>query len=134
MKAHDVFRLGRDAEIRTMPNGDLVARLWMATNVRKGKEEIAVWVSASWFGKRAESLAPYLTKGRQIMADLEGLHIDTYEGPSGKPQLTARVVDIKLVGGKKEESEPRKSTEPRQASKPTERPSKASVDDDDIPF
>lgn len=134
MKAHDVFRLGRDAEIRTMPNGDPVARLWMATNVRKGKEEIAVWVSASWFNKRAESLAPYLTKGRQIMADLEGLHIDTYEGASGKPQLTAIVVDIKLVGGKKEESEQRKSTEPRQASKPTERPSKASVDDDDIPF
>ena len=134
MKAHDVFRLGRDAEIRTMPNGDPVARLWMATNVRKGKEEIAVWVSASWFSKRAESLAPYLTKGTQIMADLEGLHIDTYEGASGKPQLTARVVDIKLVGGKKEESEQRKSTEPRQASKPTERPSKASVDDDDIPF
>lgn len=140
MKAHAIFRLGRDVSLNRLPNGDAVANLTLATNVRKGQEDIAVWVDAALFGKRAESLAPYLLKGTQILADLDGLHMQTYEGKNGPgTKLAARIHDITLVGSKKEGQEPappRPPPAPAPPAAPPPAPVTAGfeVDDDDIPF
>ena len=59
-------RLGRDAEIRTTSQGDSVATLALAFSYgRKGSDgnRPTQWVDAALWGKRAEALAPYLTKG-----------------------------------------------------------------------
>lgn len=136
MKAHAIFRLGRDAEVRSLNSGDSVANLALATNVRKGKEEVTVWVEAALFGKRAEALAPYLLKGTQIMADLEGVHIETYQGKNGPTsKLVARVTDITLVGKKQDDQG--SAPAPRQAPAPAPAVrAPSSFDDmaDDIPF
>jgi single-strand DNA-binding protein len=136
MKAHAVFRLGRDAEIRFLQSGEPVANLALATNVRKGKEEISVWVDASLWGKRAEVLAPMLLKGTQIMADLEGVHIETYQGKNGPTsKLVARVTDITLLGKKQDEQGSAPAPRPAPAPAPAPRPAPAfDVDDSDVPF
>jgi single-strand DNA-binding protein len=136
MKAHAVFRLGRDAEIRHLNSGDSVANLALATNVRKGKEDVTVWVEAALFGKRAEALAPYLLKGTQIMADLEGVHIETYQGKNGPTsKLVARVTDITLLGKKQDEQGSAPAPRPAPAPAPAPRPAPAfDVDDSDVPF
>lgn len=141
MKAHAIFRLGRDAEVRTTNSGEPVAGLALATNVRKGQEEVTVWVEASLWGKRAQALAPYLTKGSQILADLDSVHMETYQGKNGPTtKLVARVVDITLVGGRKDsdgqQQAPRQQA-PAPAPAPTPRAAPSgfeAMDDLDIPF
>ena len=57
-------QLGKDSEIRTLSNGDLVLSFSVADS--QGREKPTIWWRCSLFGKRAESLAPYLTKGASV--------------------------------------------------------------------
>ena len=69
MKAFGLARIGRDAEIRHTAGGDAVASLSLAfTYGRKGEDgkRPTQWVDASLWGKRAEALAQYLTKGSLV--------------------------------------------------------------------
>ena len=65
-----VGRLTRNAESKTNANGLVIVSFSMAINHSKkhGDEWIdePTFVSLAIFGKRAESLFPYLTKGRTI--------------------------------------------------------------------
>ena len=98
------FRLGRDAELRYTSGSEPVANLALAFNYgQKGQDgsRPSQWVEASIWGKRAEALAQYLTKGSQIYAVLDGPHIETYEGRNGQGvKLVARVMEIELIGGR----------------------------------
>jgi single-strand DNA-binding protein len=65
-----VGNLGRDAELRYTPGGAAVATLNMATtevwNDKAGqKQEKTEWHRIVLWGKSAESLAEYLTKGKR---------------------------------------------------------------------
>jgi single-strand DNA-binding protein len=69
-----VGRLGRDPEMRYMPNGDPVTSFSVATdrqyndkNGQKVKE--TTWFRVSVFGKQAESTNTYLTKGKQVLVE-----------------------------------------------------------------
>ena len=69
-----VGNLGRDAEVRFTPGGAAVATLNMATtevwNDKSGqKQERTEWHRVSLWGKQAESLQDYLTKGKQIYVE-----------------------------------------------------------------
>ena len=73
-----VGNLGRDAELRYTPGGAAVATLSLATSeVFKDKEgqrkEQTEWHRVVVWGKTAETLNEYLTKGRQIYLSL--IHI-----------------------------------------------------------
>lgn len=62
-------RLGRDAELRYTQSGDAVCELALAINY--GRKEAdgnrpTQWLSASLWGKRAESLAQHLQKGKLL--------------------------------------------------------------------
>jgi single-strand DNA-binding protein len=66
-----VGNLGRDAELRYTPGGAAVATLNMATTEnwtdKSGqKQEKTEWHRVVFWGKVAESLTEYLTKGKQI--------------------------------------------------------------------
>lgn len=103
MKSFGLARLGRDAELRRTAQGEAVANLALAFSYgRKGEDgkRPTQWVEASLWGKRAESLMPYLKVGQQVMVSLEDAHIETYEGRNGPGhKLAARVVDVELCGG-----------------------------------
>jgi single-strand DNA-binding protein len=129
MKANGVARIGKDVEVRYSPNGDAIANLSLAFTYGKKQADgkrATQWVDATLFGKRAESLAPYLKKGGQIVAYLSDVNVQTYESKSGQGvKLVGKVDDLELIGGKVEQS-----PQPVAQAKPVEL---ADIDSD-IPF
>lgn len=132
-----IFRIGRDAELRHTPKGDAVAQLSLAYNHgKKGQDgnRPSQWIDASIWGKRAESLAPYLLKGQQIYAVLSDPHIQTYEGKNGQGvKLVATVLEVELIAGQRpQEGQPQRQERPKAAPAPAS----SGFDDmeDDIPF
>ena len=138
MIANGLARIGRDVELRYLPQGDAVANLSLAfTYGRKGADgnRPTQWVEASIWGKRAEALAPYLLKGGLVSVTLEDVCIETFQGKNGEGhKLTGRVLAIDLVpNGKRDEQ----SQAPRPASAPARQAAPAGgfdSDDTDIPF
>ena len=144
-----LFTLGRDAETRVTQGGTTVVQLAVAYNYgRKGDDgkKPSQWVRASMFGKQAETLAPYLTKGKQVSLVIRDLHIATFQKQDGSTgtKLVARVLDVEL--GSRQDSAPATAPAPaarpapppqRQAPAPAPRGSTGSGFDDmddDIPF
>lgn len=145
MKTIGMARLGRDAEIRYTPSGDAVCNLSLAVNYgQKGQDgnRPTQWIDASLWGKRAESLAPYLVKGSVHCFTLDEIHIETFEGNNDTGhKLVARVSDIELGprasndnqaggGGQQRQASP---AQHRQAASPQPGANLADMDDD-IPF
>lgn len=135
-----VFRIGRDAEIRFTQSGEPVASLSLAFNYgRRGNDgkRPSQWIEASLWGKRAESLAQYLTKGSSIFAAINDPHVETYlkkDGTTGV-KLVGNLSEIELVGGRAEGGATQPTPEDRQA-RAQRNAAKSSFDDldDDIPF
>lgn len=125
----NVFRLGKDAAVRFTANGDPVCGLSLAYDVGFGQNKQTQWLDAALFGKTAESLAPYLLKGKQIYAELDDLRLEEYEG---KTRLKARVVKVTLVGNQ-ERAEARQEPEPRPQKRKPEYVPMADLDED-TPF
>jgi single-strand DNA-binding protein len=77
-----IFRIGRDPEMRYLPNGDGVLTLAVVYNYGKKGEDgnrPSQWLDCALFGKRAESLQPYLTKGSQVSLVIQDPHNETYK-------------------------------------------------------
>ena len=100
-----VGNLGRDAEVRYTPGGAAVASFSIATTEnwtsKDGeKHEQTEWHRIVLWGKTAESLQPYLTKGKQIY--VEG-RLQTREWTNKEQQkvkTTEIVADrVVLLGG-----------------------------------
>ena len=141
MKAFGLARLGRDAELRRTTQGEAVANLALAFSYgRKGEDgkRPTQWVEASLWGKRAESLMPYLKVGQQVEVLLDDMHIETYEGRNGPGhKLAARVVDVELCGGPgaREPAAASASRAPAPAPAPRQQGGSGFDDmSDDIPF
>lgn len=149
-KLYGLMRLGRDAEIRRTPGGDAVCNLSLAYNYgQKGDDgdRPVQWINASLWGKRAESLAEYLTKGSLHLFTLDGVHMRKYTDKDGYDaySLDATVVDVEL-GPKREGggsgSDAGSSTGARRPAAggttagpaPAQKVVQAGIDDDDIPF
>jgi single-strand DNA-binding protein len=100
-----VGNLGRDAELRYTPGGAAVASLNMATtevwNDKQGqRQEKTEWHRVILWGKQAESLQEYLTKGKQIY--VEGrLQTRQWDDKDGNKRYTTEVKAdrITLLGG-----------------------------------
>lgn len=139
-----VFRIGRDTEVRFTQGGDPVASLSLAFNYGRKDQDgkrPSQWIDASLWGKRAESLAQYLTKGSQIYAVLSDPHIETYQGKNGEGhKLAATVLEIELIGGRREDAQQQTSQGTgngdtyRAAKEGRTPPPRNDFDDSDIPF
>ena len=100
-----VGNLGRDAELRYTPGGAAVATLNLATtevwNDKSGqRQEKTEWHRIVLWGKSAESLAEYLTKGKQIY--VEGrLQTRQWDDKDGNKRYTTEIRGdrIVLLGG-----------------------------------
>lgn len=123
--------LGKDMEIRTMPNGDPVGSFSVADS--QGRDKPSIWWNCQLFGKRVPALAPYLLKGQQVTVVGTVTERDWIDKEGGKrKQMEIRVSDLALQGGKREQS-----AEPAQALRaaPAAAPAFAGgLDSDDIPF
>lgn len=93
--------LGKDAELRYLPNGDAVASFSVADS--QGKEKPTIWWSCSIFGKRAESLQTYLTKGQSVtvVGSVSEREWADKDGNKRK-SMDVRVNEVALQGGKRD--------------------------------
>lgn len=117
--------LGKDAEVRYLPNGDAVCNFSVADSM--GKDKGTIWWNCQLFGKRAESLAQYLTKGQAVTVsgNVTEREWNDKEGTKRK-SMDVRVQDVALQGGRKEQQEERSAPRPK--------PVPIDDSDDGIPF
>lgn len=140
MKAQGLARIGKDAEVRFTPGGTAVANVSLAfTYGKKGEDgkRPTQWVDASIWGQRAEPMAPYLLKGKQIVAYLEDVHLQTYTKGDGtqNTKMVARLADLEFVSDGSDHKPTQKPQNEAQ-SRPAPAPQGSGFDDmdDDIPF
>lgn len=136
-----VGRLTRDVELKYTNTGFAIANLSLAVNRRVKKDD--TWQDEGNFfncvllGKRAEALAQYLVKGKQIGIQGE-LKQDRWE-QAGQPRSRVEifVTDIQLLGGRSSGQGPGQGSviSPRQTEEhPAQEIPTADDFDDDIPF
>lgn len=137
-----LFTLGRDAETRVTQNGTTVITLAVAYNYgRKGDDgkKPSQWVRASMFGKQAEALIPYLTKGKQVSLVIRDLHIATFQKQDGSTGTSLEgVADFDDFARKPKEAGDAPAPRPAPAPPPAQRQTAGSgfdeFDDADVPF
>jgi single-strand DNA-binding protein len=138
-----VGNLGKDPEIRYMPNGNAVANLTLATSESwKDKQtgdqqEKTEWHRIVMFRRLAEIAGEYLKKGSQVY--IEGkLQTRKWQDNSGNDRYTTEIVanEMQMLGGRgggsagfADNSAP--ATESASASAAASGPADF---DDDIPF
>jgi single-strand DNA-binding protein len=136
-----VGNLGRDAELRYTPGGAAVSTINMATtevwNDKAGqRQEKTEWHRVVLWGKQAESLTEYLTKGKQIY--VEGrLQTRQWDDKDGNKRYTTEIRGDKVVllgggGGRGAPADRGGDTMGGGHSAPTE--ATEPLTDDDIPF
>lgn len=147
--------IGRDVEVRYAgQDNQAVADIAIGCNYGRkvdGKTPTQ-WVKATLWGKQAESLGPYLTKGKGVVATLADVHIETYTDRDGKAgtSLVGRLIHIEFTGAGPREDEhgtadgqqrapapaPRAAAPAPRAQAPAPRASTGfdDMDSDDIPF
>lgn len=147
MKTIGLARMGRDAEMRYLPDGTAVANLSLAVTVfdkNADNNRGVQWIDGSLWGKQAEALSQYLVKGSVHCFVLSDVRIETYEGRNGEGhKLVARVDSVELGprqdGGGQGSGGGGASRAPAPAAAaraPAPAPKQGGFDDmdDDIPF
>lgn len=132
-----IGNLGKDPEMRFMPNGNAVCNFSIAISERyKDKtsgemKEITEWVNIVMFGKLAEIAGEYLTKGSKVYVEGK-LKTEKYtDKTTGQDRYTTKVVAEKMdmLSGKGE-AKPAQA----KAEKPSQPEAGFADMDDDIPF
>jgi single-strand DNA-binding protein len=97
--------LGADPELRMTNGGQAVLKLRLATSEtyldrNKVRQERTEWHSVVVWGKRAEALAKFLTKGSRLFIE-GGLRTSSYDDKDGNKRYKTEVVaqNIILSGG-----------------------------------
>ena len=101
-----IGNLGADAELKYTNSGQPVLSMRLATSEKwQGKDgqqqERTDWHSLTLWGKRAEALAKYLTKGSRIA--IQGrIQYREYEDRNGNKRWSTdiNVDDVELLGGR----------------------------------
>lgn len=145
-----IGHLGRDPIVQHLPNGDLVARLSIATSERwrdiatGERREATEWHRVSLFGRLAEVAQQYLKKGALVYVSGKIKH-RKYTDSDGIERYTTDIHGniMQMLGdGLRREREPgedddQEAPAARPGARHNSRPAPAGLDDmadDDIPF
>ena len=145
-KVHLIGRLGRDPEVRYMPNGDAVCNFSLATNEswkdKNGqKQERTEFHNIVIYRRLAEIAGQYLKKGSQVY--LEGkIQSRKYTGKDGIERTAYEIIgsEMKMLGGGSDgqQAQPAQGETPtpprRQAPAAPAAPVDGSDESDGIPF
>ena len=102
--------LGNDPDVRTMPNGELVVNISVATSEswtdkNSGeKKEVTEWHRIVIYRKLAEIAAQYLHKGSQVY--VEGrLKTRKWQDSNGQDRYTTEIQgdNLQMLGGRQDE-------------------------------
>ncbi len=105
-----IGNVGKDPEIKYLSNGDGVANFSLATTMKYKGEEKTEWHKIVAFGKVAEVIEKYVTKGSRLC--VEGrLQTREWEDKNGTKHYTTEVVlsDLSMLGGGERKGERSKS-------------------------
>ncbi len=136
-----IGRIGQDPDFRATPSGTNIARLSVATNRRwRGNDgqwqEETEWHRVVTFGKRAESVRNYMSKGRLVY--VEGrIHYDSYTDKDGvKKYSTDIIADYIRLLDKSEGGGSQSASYSNQGPSYSNQNNESFVDDteDDVPF
>lgn len=144
-----VGNLGRDPEMRYTPQGTPLCTFSLASNERRKtsageQQDITTWFRVKVWGKQAEVVSRYLSKGRSVY--VEGrLHVEDWTDRDGKPRYTLEVnaSDVHFIDGARGDNEgiPVRQFEQEAASQNSMRPAGgrippgvSEVEEDSIPF
>jgi single-strand DNA-binding protein len=127
-----IGRLGKDPESRSMPNGDAVTNVSLATteswrNKDGDKQEKTEWHNLVFFRGLAEVVSEHLKKGALIY--IQGkLTTEKYE-KDGEDRFITKIVvsEMKMLGGNKAEHDEHSSAAP--AAKPAKGAAKSTKSD-----
>ena len=131
-----VGRLGNDPEIRTMPNGDAVANISVATSETwtdkntGERRETTEWHRMVFYRRQAEVVGEYLRKGSQVY--VEGrLRTRKWQDQNGQDRYTTEI-----QGDVMQMLDSRQSGEQKDNPSKAEQPTVGNQNDfdDDIPF
>jgi len=140
-----IGNLGRDPEIRYMPNGEAVANIsvgisekWIDKNSGEKKENTE-WVRVTFYRKLAEVVEKYLKKGSSIY--FEGkMQTRKWTDKDGIEKYTTEIIadSMQMLGGRPENNqESAQKSDPhnqRKEQKSAATSTNFSDMDDDIPF
>jgi single-strand DNA-binding protein len=130
-----IGHVGRDPEIRYLPGGDPVANFSLATTEtwkdRSGqKQERTEWHRVEVFGKTAQVVKDYLSKGRQVYVE-GAITYDEWTDKDGNKRNTTK---IKLSGPQSRLVLLGKGEGKQAEAETWSGSSAADVDEDSIPF
>ena len=122
--------LGKDSELKSTQNGNSVASFSVATsetfkNKAGEKTEKTTWHNIQVWGKTAEALSQYLTKGTRVLVEGK-ISNRSYDKQDGTKGYISEIIanNIVLLGNSATKSE----------SEPSEPEENYSGSDEDIPF
>lgn len=135
-----VGRLGSDPEVKSITNGQNVAKFSVATsetwNDKNGqKQERTEWHKVVVWGKLAEICGKHLSKGRQVF--VEGrLQTRQWDDPQGQKKYTTEVVatNVQFLGSQGERSTGTSSSSDGQGMHQEFGPEPSFDPAEDIPF
>lgn len=144
-----IGRLGRDPEVRHMPNGEAVCNFSLATSEswkdQSGqRQERTEWHNITLYRRLAEIAGQYLKKGSQVY--IEGrIQSRKYTGKDGIERTAYDIIgsEMKMLGGKSDGDSADHNTEPSGSVPPPPPPQRRAAAaaavpvediDDDIPF
>ena len=140
-KAILIGRLGRDPEVRYMPNGEAVCNFSLATSEKftdksGNKAEKTEWHNIVIYRKLAEIAGQYLKKGSQVY--LEGkIQSRKYTDKNGVERTAYEIVchEMKMLGGNEAYMQPAPPASHEPPPPPAARNAAPPSDDDSgIPF
>jgi single-strand DNA-binding protein len=129
-----VGNLGKDAELRFMPNGDPVTSFSICSNEYSRAGETQTWYNVSLFGN-SEDFGQYLTKGTGLY--LKGrLNVKPWEGRDGKTRVSLNVNTnrVEFTGGKRSASQAAAPAQGDEAPADVTDAPPPDLSDNDIPF
>ena len=139
-----IGNLGRDPEVRYMPDGGAIANISVATTDtwkdKSGeKQERTEWHRVAFFGKLAEIAGEYLKKGSQVYVE-GSLRTRKWQDREGKDRYTTEIVAdrMQMLGSRGGGSEAMSQEAPAKEHTPSKSEGKGGggIEDleDDIPF
>jgi single-strand DNA-binding protein len=133
--------LTRDPEMRVTPTGQSICQFGLAINSKyksktgEDREEVT-YVDCEAWGKTAELVAKYLTKGRPALVDGR-LKMDQWEDKTTrekKSKMKVVVENVQFLGSKNDGPAPQQSAPPNPSQSAYDRPATGAASTEDVPF
>jgi len=133
-----IGRLGKDVELRYLPNGDPVANFSIAVGWKSKDKEGAEWVSVVAFSGLAKVCGDYLRKGSRVFISGK-MKTRKWQAQDGTDRYSTEIVadELQMLDSKPSDAQPAQRTDsrPQRDAQYAPTPAPPAQDfEDDIPF